>query len=640
MPREIEYKPPLLTYDANPYTKQLTITNITFMKKFLLRSLLITATMFFAFGATSCSDDDEIQNGGNGGNTDLSKITLADILKAEPGQHEVEGVTVVATNEQGLIVTEGEASMYVFVGEAHNLVAGDVVTLSGETSLYNNLLQFGKGTVVTKTGTGKVKNPTPTAMEAADLADYAKAPCYKYASFKGMVMVAGQYINMQIDGTNYLVSIDYMGMEFKTKYNMHDVELSGWLYGSFKSFIYVLPVEVKDLGEHKDEVPAGAIYFSNFDKSPATQDYQHGNRKEWPWLTDFDGWVNHKGSGVEKVTYDSKNMYARTNQSSNGELSYYDGSGMNNIFFSTAPNYFTINDIAVNTQNLKLTFGAQRYAQGASNEFLKSDFVVRVSQDGETWSQSLKYDFDKEDGFGQWRVATLNFSIPAGVKNLSIKFEAKMSSVNRIDDVLLIEGEGGQMAEFGAQEIVEKSTIAEVIAAPVDNIYKIEGQIIGTHDKGFLVKDETGVILVFKKKHGQKVGSTITVEGVTTEYAGMKQFGETSTITLIGEGTYTQPQPEVLDGKKMEEYAKNPTIKYIQYEGLMTSFQDEIYQLHNNVAVDGTDIIGAIMFPAKELNIKDYDNKKIRVTGYALGMSTSADKKQLLNTMVISIEAL
>lgn len=611
------------------------------MKKFLFQSLLVAATMFFAFGATSCSDDPiDGGNGGNGSNPDPNKVTLADILKEEPGQHEVEGVTVVATNEQGFIAQEGDARIYVFLGEAHTSVAGDVVTLSGETTVYNNLLQFGKGTIVTKTGTDKVAVPAPTVMEGADLAAYAKAPEYKYASFRGTIMVAGQYLNMQIDGTNFLVSIDYMGDEFKNKYNMHDVELTGWLYGSFKSFIYVLPVEVNDLGVHEEEVPANAIYFSNFDKSPATQDYQHGNRKEWPWLEDFDGWVNHKGSGADQVTYQSHNISARTNQSSNGELSYYDGSGMNNIFFSTAPNYFSIENIAVNTQNLKLTFGAQRYAQGASNEFLKSDFVVRVSQDGKTWSQSLKYDFDKEDGKGQWRVATLNFSIPAGVKNLCIKFEAKMSSVNRLDDVLLTEGEGGQLAEFGAQEVVKTSTIAEVLAAPVDNIYKIKGQIIGTHDKGFLVKDDTGIILTFKKKHGQKVGSFVTVEGVTTVYADMKQFGETSTITLEKEGTYTQPQPEVLDGKKMEEYAQNPTIKYIQYEGLMTSFQDEIYQWHNDVAVDGTDIIGTILFPSKSLGIANYTDKKIRVTGYALGMNTTKEGKKLLNTMAVTIEEL
>lgn len=47
----------------------------------------------------------------------------------------------------------------------------------------------------------------------------------------------------------------------------------------------------------------------------------------------------------------------------------------------------------VTSQNLKLSFGAQRYAQGATNTFIKSDFVVRLSSDGQLWSQALDYDF-------------------------------------------------------------------------------------------------------------------------------------------------------------------------------------------------------------------------------------------------------
>lgn len=59
------------------------------------------------------------------------------------------------------------------------------------------------------------------------------------------------------------------------------------------------------------------------------------------------------------MTYDYSSMSVRTNQSSKGSLSLYDGSGKNNIFFSTAPNYFTIQKIAVTSQNLRLSFGAQ-----------------------------------------------------------------------------------------------------------------------------------------------------------------------------------------------------------------------------------------------------------------------------------------
>ena len=55
-----------------------------------------------------------------------------------------------------------------------------------------------------------------------------------------------------------------------------------------------------------------------------------------------------------------------------------------------------------------------------------------------------------------------------------------------------------------------------MLAGPIDEIYKIEGQVIGTHSKGFLVRDDTGTILVFKKNHGTSVGDRVSVEGATT----------------------------------------------------------------------------------------------------------------------------
>lgn len=90
---------------------------------------------------------------------------------------------------------------------------------------------------------------------------------------------------------------------------------------------------------------------------------------------------------------------------------------------------------------------------------------------------------------------------------------AVTSSVNRIDDVLLKAGNGGQQIVFGGSEEIEKSTIADVLAAPTDKKYAIEGQVIATHTKGFLVKDATGTILVFKKNHGTEIGDKVAVTG-------------------------------------------------------------------------------------------------------------------------------
>ena len=385
------------------------------------------------------------------------------------------------------------------------------------------------------------------------------------------------------------------------------------------------------------------IFFSDFDKAESHKNFGD-KKKDWPYWDQFDGWINHIGSGAANVSYEAQKISIRTNQASDSPeaTDIWKGSGMNNIFFSTAPNFFIVKNIEMLCRKARITFGAQRYGQGAQNTFLKSDFEVRLSKDGEIWSQPLEYAFEDVNDKGNWMKAIVDFTLPEGVKTLCIKFVAKASSVNRIDDLELTSGDGGQTVIFGADNTVKLSSIKDVIAGDVDHIYKIQGNIIATHDKGFLVKDETGEILVFKKKHEQVIGSSVEIEGVTTEYGGMKQFGETSEIKLLATGNYTQPEPQIYDAAKIEAYMSNPSIEYITFEGVENSVRDNIYQWHNNVTIEGTDIIGAIMYPPYALNMKQYDNKKIRVTGYAIGASrvfvAKDTYKPSINVMVVSIE--
>lgn len=603
-------------------------------KERTFKSILWAMFLLLAMvSASSCSDDSDDFTG----NVDDEKVdtnTLASVLVGEVGTYyEVSDVVIAGVNEQGVMLQQGDTYLYAYHGETHGLKSGDVVTVSGKTELRNGLKQFGKGCTLEKTGEREVSYPAPVKMSAADLEAYASNPQVKYVTYDGTILASGNYTNVEIEGCNYQGSLDYMTDAYKEKYNNHRVTVTGWLFGSYKTYIYTLPVETTDQGEATEQVPEGAIFFSSFDKELSSQSFGK-NGGQWPFLNEFDGWLNHKGAGVAQVTYDYASMSVRTNQSSKGSLSLYDGSGKNNIFFSTAPNHFTIQKIAVSTGNLKLSFGAQRYGQGALNTFIKSDFEIRLSADGELWSQPLEYDFDKADEPGQWRQATANFTLPEGVAELYIKFVAKYSSANRLDDVLLIAGQGGQKIEFGKEVEVPLATISQVVNSPVDHIYKVKGQIVGTHTKGFLLKDDTGIILVFKKKHGMKTGSFVTVEGATTEFSNMKQFGETSVITLDKEGTYVQPQPEKFTGADFDAYAKNPSIKYIEYVGQLTEYQDDIYQWHYNVKVGGTDIIGVPVYPNSDLNFKDLTDKNVRIRGYALGISDGG-----LNTMVIEAQA-
>ena len=569
--------------------------------------------------------------------TQTEGTSIADVLKAEVGgTFELENVLVVGANTNGVLLQQMGSYIYAFYGSEHNLQVGDLLKVSGTTTSRNGLIQFGSGCTLEKIGTAAFTFPEPETMSVETIESYMSNPSIKYVTYSGTILLSGNYTNLEIDGSSVVGSLDYMTEEFRTQYSKHNVTITGWLFGSYKTYMYTIPVQVQDNGIPEEDVPEGAIYYSNFDAELASQTFGDGG--QWPFLDQFEGWKNEKGSGASSVMYEFQSVSCRTNQSSKGDLSQYDGSGKNNIFFSTAPSYLTIGNIAVSGKNLRLSFGAQRYSQGASNAFIKSDFEVRVSADGQLWSQALDYGFGAvEDVPGQWRLATVDFTLPDGVNSLYIKFIPKMSSVNRIDDVLLVEGDGGELVEFGKEDIIETSSIAEVLDSPIDKVYQIEGTVVGTHSKGFLVKDDTGIILTFKKDHGIETGDVVTVKGATSVYGGLKQFGETSEVTKTGSRSVTQPEPEEFSAASFDAYVEAPCIKYVKYSGLLSSYQDNIYyQWHYDVAVDGTDVVASLSYPNSSLSVTSYLDRNVIVTGYAIGV-TGTDTRYL-NTLVTSIE--
>ncbi|MGM9791967.1 MAG: DUF5689 domain-containing protein [Candidatus Cryptobacteroides sp.] len=563
-------------------------------------------------------------------------VSIADVLSGTLGEEYELTAQVVGANTHGVILSQDTQDyIYAFKGEAHGLGIGDIVTVKGVTSTRNGLVQFGSGCSLDKIKDGAYTFPEAKSISVEEITSYMSSPSIRYVQYEGTVLLSGNYTNFEIEGTDIVGSLDYMSEEFRQQYSGHRLSIKGWLFGSYKTYLYTVPVEVEDLGIKEQEVPEGAIYWNDFDKELSSQTFGDGG--QWPYMDQFDGWRNEAGTGIADVSYSFQSMSIRTNQSSKGSLSLYEGSGKNNVFFSTAPNCFVIEKIAVPGENLRLSFGAQRYAQGASNTFIRSDFKVSLSEDGEIWSPSIQYDFSGvEDVPGQWRLATADFTLPAGTRTLYIRFEAKISSVNRLDDVLLVEGEGGQTIEFGAAEKVQEATISEVLAGELDNQYKIAGQVIGIHTKGFLVKDATGTILVFKKNHGINTGEFVTVEGALSEYGGMKQFGESSIVTKTADGTWTQPEPEEVGASYFDAYEAAPEIRYVCYEGTLSSERDQNYQWHYNVAVEGTEVMGSVSYPTGDLGIDKYVGAKVRVTGYVIGI-TGSDTKYV-NTLTTGLE--
>lgn len=226
--------------------------------------------------------------------------------------------------------------------------------------------------------------------------------------------------------------------------------------------------------------PSGdAIYENNFDKTPAAE-----VDSKWPFLDQTDAWQNASGTGNSTVTYTSANVSVRTS----GKLSGgYDGaSGSNKIFFGSAPATFDINTITMpaGKTNYRIIFGgAYSKKNGATydNIFKPESFHVAVGN-GTDWSGNLTYEkiggSDTTDPY--WVQFAVDFTLKEAVSQLSIRFTADLASGFAIDDVQLVEGNGGQEVDLEGGVVppdpgeATAITIPELIAqmtdteAPVD----------------------------------------------------------------------------------------------------------------------------------------------------------------------------
>lgn len=194
--------------------------------------------------------------------------------------------------------------------------------------------------------------------------------------------------------------------------------------------------------------PSGdAIYENNFDKTPAAE-----VDGKWPFLNQTDAWQNASGTGNSTVTYTSTNVSVRTS----GKLSGgYDGaSGSNKIFFGSAPATFDINNITMpaGKTNYQIIFGgAYSKKDGATydNIFKPESFHVAVGN-GTDWSGNLTYKkiggSDTTDPY--WVQFAVDFTLKEAVSQLSIRFTADLASGFAIDDVQLVEGNGGQEVDL------------------------------------------------------------------------------------------------------------------------------------------------------------------------------------------------
>ena len=215
-------------------------------------------TVTFSTDGGTVTPDPEEPEGGEGEDEETTYSTIAEVLAAGAGEAATKG-TVVATYARGFLMSDATGSILVYLNATPSVTAGDVVNVSGATSMYGGLLQFAQGSTVEKTGTATVTHPTVTTMDGAAMDAYLTAPAVKYVEYTGTLTINGNYYNVAIEGaSNAIGSIQYPQGDIKSSLVTGSViKITGYTIGvSSSKYVNTMAVKVEVInGGEEPETP-------------------------------------------------------------------------------------------------------------------------------------------------------------------------------------------------------------------------------------------------------------------------------------------------------------------------------------------------------------------------------------------------
>ena len=214
------------------------------MKKIITISIIFIILLGIV---TSCEPAEEALN--------MNGVKMTAIIKNLNGKIEVE-VIEDEYNGAGLYWLN-VSNETVFADENNETIrrselkVGDVVKVSGTTSVYGGAKQFGQGTEVTVLENGTVETPTAVELSAAELDAYATASDIApiYVKVTGTLAVSGNYYNFTMDGCTIVGSFSYPAGAIKEALDAqagNTFSVEGYIIGTASSGKY-LTILVTDI---------------------------------------------------------------------------------------------------------------------------------------------------------------------------------------------------------------------------------------------------------------------------------------------------------------------------------------------------------------------------------------------------------
>lgn len=186
---------------------------------------------------------------------------------------------------------------------------------------------------------------------------------------------------------------------------------------------------------------------------------------------------------------------------------------------------------------------------------------------------------------------------------------------------------GNESSSTGGDVTVTTTSIATIRASAAGE-YTAKGTVVAINAQGFLLQDETGIILVYEGYSWTcdvAVGDVLTVTGTTSVYANAMQFGKGTTYAKNTTATVTAPTAKVLTATDCDAYKSNASIapEYVTVTGTLTVKANTKGGYYYNLTIEGAEITGSITYPttAQHETLSALSGKEITVRGYVTGCS-------------------
>lgn len=176
-------------------------------------------------------------------------------------------------------------------------------------------------------------------------------------------------------------------------------------------------------------------------------------------------------------------------------------------------------------------------------------------------------------------------------------------------------------------------SITEIVALPDNSgVETLESTVAAKTTKGFVLSDGTTAIYVYDNgANPVEIGDVVKVLATKTTYNGVPELATVTSVEKTGTASVDYPAAKDVTADAAT-YAAT-VAEYIQFTGVL-----KVSGNYFNVEIDGADPAakqGSVVNPVDALGAKDFDGKKVTVTGFFNGLSGGS---KYLNVIATKIE--